>query len=128
MGSVKNYLDLSQQERDNLQAVLDDAAVSVDVYRRPPQVGAAGLTTDTAEPVFLRTISARVDAYRSRSLGENDSNPVNTKPIGLKEDTDVRPHDLWRYTDVTDTVRWYRVASVARGRSGSSTVLQETKR
>ena len=37
MASIQDYLDLDQQERDNLASVLDDAPVSVDVYRRPLQ-------------------------------------------------------------------------------------------
>src|SRR4051812_9852000 len=123
MGSTKNYLDLGQQERDNLSFVLDDAAVSVEVYRKPAQSGVAGLTEETAEAELLRTITVRIDGYRSAT-----SERIQQLPIGLTDDTDVRPDDLWRYTDVANTTRWFRVKSAARTPSTSSVMLEEIKR
>jgi hypothetical protein len=46
MGSLKNWMDTGQQERDALNFALDDKKVSVDVYRRGDQGGVAGLTTE----------------------------------------------------------------------------------
>lgn len=123
MGSLVNWLDVGQQQRDNLNFVIDDAAVSVDVFRRKPQSGAAGLTVETHTQEHIRTIAVRLDTYRSRSTDR-----VTDTPIGLTTDTDVRVDDLWRWTDVSNQARWYRVVSVTRTQSSSGAVLEEMKR
>ena len=127
MGSITNFLDRGQQERDNLNFVIEDGAISVDVYRRTQQGGSPGLTAQVHEPDFLRTINVRLDAYRSRSTVLGKSR-IRLSPIGLTNDTDVRTDDLWRWTDVANHTRWYRVASVSRTQSTSSAVLEEIKR
>jgi hypothetical protein len=129
MYSHKSYMDTEQQEHDGLQQVIDDAPVSVDVFRRGNQAGVAGLTVETAEQEYLRTITVRFGVYRSRSRsGLATAARVRDTHVALTDHTDARADDLWRWTDVADRTRWYRVASLTGTRTTRSVVLEEVKR
>lgn len=127
MGNLANWTDKGQQERDSLNFVIDDEAVSVDVFRRSQQAGVAGLTSEIHDVQFLRTIYVRFDSYRSRSTAAGSAR-ISDTPIGLTNNTDVQPGDLWRWTDVANRTRWYRVTASRRTQSTSSVVLEDIKR
>lgn len=115
MASTDAWLDRGQLERDTLHRLIEDQAVSVAVYRRTGQPATAGLTEEVNDGELLRTIVVRLD-------------PRGTDTIGLTEDTDVRRNDLWRYADLTNTPRWYRVVSTTRTQSTSDVLLEELER
>ncbi len=123
MGSLDNYLDIPHQQRQAVAFVVSDADQTVDVFRRPRQQGVAGLTERTAEERFLRKTRVRITnaVTRSRSM-------VADNPTALTNDTDVRVDDLWRYLDVDERERWFRVDIVRRVPGGCSVVLDEVKR
>lgn len=116
MGSLTNWSQESRQLRSDLAFLVDDQVWMVDVFRRRPQPGVAGLTAQTADPVFLRTTRARIDPNVSGEL------------IGLTMDSDVRLNDLWRLTEVDGSNRWYRVSQAGQVGTSVRTVLEETKR
>lgn len=129
MGSLKNWLDIPQQEREAVAFVVGDADIAVDVFRRRKQAGVAGLTVEADDQKYLRTTAARIDdySYKSRSSGAGATALV-IKPTALTNDTDVREDDLWRLIDDASRVRWFRVVSVSRIRTASSVALEEVVR
>ena len=112
---VKSWLDQGQQAHDAQQFVVDDQAISVDVFRRQGQPATTGFTEEVSSGSLLRTIVARLSSR-------------GTEVIGLTSDTDVRVDDLWRRARVTSRPIWYRVASVDRSQTMSHVVLEEVDR
>ncbi len=129
MGSLDNYLDIPQQQRQAVAFVVSDADQTVDVFRRPRQQGVAGLTERTAEERFLRRTRVRITnaVTRARSMLKGATRQADN-PTALTNDTDVRVDDLWRYLDVDERERWFRVDIVRRVPGGCSVVLDEVKR
>src|SRR3954453_3748185 len=127
MGSLDNYLDIPHQERQALAFVVADADQTVDVFRRPRQAGAAGLTEETKDQQLRHSAAVPIVFYESRSSARGGS-PVVRKPIALTNDTDVRVDDLWRLLDDRQRLYWYRVAGATRTRGASRVVLEEIKR
>ena len=124
MGSLNNWLNIPQQEREDLAFVVEDGQLKVDVFRRDKQAGVAGLTAETEDQDYLRTANVRIDNHYSRSA----TGEVTNKPTALTDDQDVRRDDLWRLTHDTLGVRWYRVSDVTRTAAVTSVALQEVKR
>lgn len=126
MASHAAWLDRRQQERDALNYVHADRAVTVDVYRRPPQNGSPGLTTPTADHQHVGSIDVRIDVSRYRTRAETTT--IRVVYIGLAADTDVRKDDLWRTTDIRGVIRWYCVTSTEPTQSMTRALLEEVKR
>lgn len=98
MGRLESWLDRDQQIKDGYNEILEDSGGSVDVYRNKHNTQAAGFDSEVGEPLLLRTIVARIDPARDRTVDDQPSDQTaDARYTGLTDDTDVKIGDIWHW-------------------------------
>lgn len=123
---ARAWADDRQQEKDIDNELIEDAAISVDVFRPGPSAASKpGMDAEIAEPVLVRTQTVRLDPT-NRGQRESVDEPVEI--IGLSQSDDDRKGDLWRYHDLEGRERWLKVIYIEPTEGGSDVWLATTRR
>lgn len=123
---ARAWADSRQQEKDIDNELIEDAAISVDVFRPGQATGSKpGLDSEVGEPALIRTQTVRLDPT-TRGQRETIDEPVEL--IALSQSDDDRRADLWRYHDLEGRERWLKVVYVEPTEGGSDVWLATTRK
>jgi hypothetical protein len=116
VGNFNNFIDRGGQANRALHYVVGDADFSVDVFRHGINSASAGFISEVNKEQYYNTINVRVD-MRGLTAGETR--------IGLTDTTTVRKGDIWRYTDMDNNIRYWRVTEITPQQAVTAVELED---
>lgn len=103
-GRLSNWIDRPSQKDMADVDIIYDEGVSVHVYRTPESGNTVGFSNELDDPVYLKTITVRLDRPRLRG----DTRDF----VGLTDETDVHLGDRWHLMQQNGIVTKLKVVSV----------------
>lgn len=128
-GRADAWVDRDQQEKEGQLEILRDKAGSVDVYRPKQSTPGAGFTAEVREPVFYKTIEARIDNSAQEPDRAVDQEATEQQTlVGLTDDIDVAVSDIWKWNNLAGEPKVYRVIKILPIQAGNQVHLDELRK